>query len=237
MREEFGIRNSEYSFGEASYGIVNVRWFAGVLLTLTIACDSQQASNRGVTETQQQSTTNVITTLEEPQAIAVTQLEQPHQSGASVTQLEVVRSTQTTQTVIQKALTDLKAQETSAGIRINLPENILFDFDKSNIRPSAKPTLQKLSLLLKNYAEAPVTINGYTDSKGSDAYNQVLSQKRAEAVKNYLAQNFDIDGSRMTPKGWGEKQPIAPNTKSNGADNPEGRQKNRRVEVIISRKS
>ncbi|PSB56440.1 hypothetical protein C7B79_32155, partial [Chroococcidiopsis cubana CCALA 043] len=173
MREEFGIRNSEYSFKEASYGIVNVRWFAGLLLTLTIACDSQQASNRGVTETQQQSTTNVITTLEEPQAIAVTQLEQPHQSGASVTQLEVVRSTQTTQTVIQKALTDLKAQETSAGIRINLPENILFDFDKSNIRPSAKPTLQKLSLLLKNYAKAPVTINGYTDSKGSDAYNPV----------------------------------------------------------------
>ncbi|URD52932.1 OmpA family protein [Chroococcidiopsis sp. CCNUC1] len=233
MREEFGIRNSEYSFGKASYGIVNVRWFAGLLLTLTIACDSQQASNRGVTETQQQSTTNVITTLEEPQAIAVTQLEQPHQSGASVTQLEVVRSTQTTQTVIQKALTDLKAQETSAGIRINLPENILFDFDKSNIRPSAKPTLQKLSLLLKNYAKAPVTINGYTDSKGSDAYNQVLSQKRAEAVKNYLAQNFSINNSQMTAKGWGEKQPIAPNAKSNGADNPEGRQKNRRVEVII----
>ncbi|WP_317107535.1 OmpA family protein [Chroococcidiopsis sp. SAG 2025] len=215
---------------------MNVKSIACLLLMLTVACDTQQVSHSDATKTQQPSTT-AITTLEEPQAIAVTQLESPRQSGASVTQLEVVQSTQATQTAVQKALTDLKAQETSTGIRINLPENVLFDFDKSNIRPSAKPTLQKLSLLLKNYAKAPVTVNGYTDSKGSDAYNQVISQKRAEAVKNYLAQNFNINNSRMTAKGWGEKQPIAPNTKSNGADNPEGRQKNRRVEVIISRKS
>lgn len=225
MRENFRSQKSKV-------GIVNARWIASLLLILTVACDSQLANHSSGTKSQQ-SSVPAITTLEEPQAIAVTQLENPHQSGASVTQLEVVESTQTTQTVVQKAFTDLKAQKTSAGIRINLPENILFDFDKSNIRPSAKSTLQKLSLLLKNYAEAPVTINGYTDSKGSDAYNQVLSQKRAEAVKNYLTQNFGINGSRLTSKGWGEKQPIAPNTKSNGADNPEGRQKNRRVEVII----
>jgi outer membrane protein OmpA-like peptidoglycan-associated protein len=212
--------------------IINNGLVVWLLLMLMVACRSQQVSHPGATETQQLSTP-AITTLEEPQAIALTQLEIPQRSGASVTQLQTTESTQTTQTLVQKALTDLKAQETSAGIRINLPENILFDFDKSDIRPGAKPTLQKLSVLLKNYAKAPVTINGHTDSKGSDAYNQVLSQKRAEAVKNYLVQNFSISGSQMTPKGWGESQPIAPNSKSNGADNPEGRQKNRRVEVII----
>jgi len=167
-----------------------------------------------------QSATPTVTKLEPPQAIATTTL-------------EVTSPTKTTTVTVQQALSDLQAQKTNEGIRITLPEDILFDFDKYNIRPSAKSALQKLSVVLKNYQNAPVQINGHTDSKGDDAYNQTLSENRAKSVKDYLTQNFGIDGSRLEPKGFGEIQPVAPNTNPNGSDNPTGRQKNRRVEVII----
>jgi outer membrane protein OmpA-like peptidoglycan-associated protein len=69
--------------------------------------------------------------------------------------------------------------------------------------------------------------------KCNDDYNQDLSERRANAVKTYLVQNFQVNGDRLASKGFGKTQPIASNTKSDGSDDPEGRQKNRRVEVII----
>ena len=133
---------------------------------------------------------------------------------------------------ISKTLSDLDAKQTDEGLVINLPENILFDFDKSEIKNQAEPTLRKINELLKYYKDSPMQINGHTDSKGSDSYNQQLSEKRANAVKEYLAKNFEADANRLKTKGFGESKPIAEN-EANGADNPEGREKNRRVEVII----
>lgn len=135
---------------------------------------------------------------------------------------------------VSRTLSELNATETDEGIVINLPENILFDFDKAIIKSEAEPTLKKINDLLNYYKDSPVKINGHTDSKGSDSYNQELSEKRAAAVKEYLAKNFDADANRLKTKGFGESKPIAEN-EINGKDNPDGREKNRRVEVIIEK--
>lgn len=140
-------------------------------------------------------------------------------------------------TVVQEILSDLStqnidAQQTSEGLVVNLPENILFDFDKSDLRPSAAPALSKISQLIAQYNSAPVEIRGHTDSVGSNAYNQALSERRANAVRDYLI-NAGVGNNRLTAQGLGETNPVADNTNPNGSDNPEGRQQNRRVEVVI----
>ena len=140
------------------------------------------------------------------------------------------------QAQVQQIISDLDARQTNEGLQINLPENILFDFDRYDLRADAQPTLEKVSKLINYYKNAPVNIGGHTDSKGSDSYNQQLSEQRANAVKDALVSQFDIDSSRLKARGFGENQPIAANTKSDGSDNPVGRQKNRRVEVVVKNK-
>lgn len=195
-----------------------MKWLALVLGLSVTACRTPEPP----ATTTIAASTPAVTRLETPIPIQPTRLE----SGSST-------PTSTTTISVQQAITDLQAQRTSEGLKVNLPESILFDFDKAEIRSGAKPTLQKLSVLLKTYKNSPTEIRGYTDGKGSDDYNQDLSERRAQAVKTYLVQNFQVNGDRLTPKGLGKTQPIAPNTKADGSDNPEGRQKNRRVEVII----
>jgi photosystem I P700 chlorophyll a apoprotein A2 len=78
-----------------------------------------------------------------------------------------------------------------------------------------------------------VLIEGHTDSKGKDSYNQKLSERRANSVKNWLVENAGADGDRIKIKGWGEAKPAVPNEKSDGSDDPDGRQQNRRVEITI----
>jgi len=122
-------------------------------------------------------------------------------------------------------------------IRIDLPADILFDFDKFNIRPDAAAALNKLLIIIQAQSpNASIRIAGHTDAIGSDAYNQTLSRNRANAVKNWLS-GKGIAATRMTTQGFGESRPIAANTKPNGSDNPEGRQQNRRVQVIINTRS
>ena len=140
------------------------------------------------------------------------------------------------QAQIQQIISDLDAQQTSEGLQINLPESILFDFDKYDLRADAQPTLEKVSKLISYYNNAPVDIAGHTDSKGSDTYNQQLSEQRANVVEDALVSQFGINSDRLDARGFGESQPIAANTKSDGSDDPAGRQKNRRVEVIVKNK-
>jgi outer membrane protein OmpA-like peptidoglycan-associated protein len=78
-------------------------------------------------------------------------------------------------------------------------------------------------------------IEGYTDSKGSDSYNLRLSDKRAASVKDWLVKKGGVGNKKMTTKGWGEANPVAPNENPDGSDNPEGRQKNRRVEITVKK--
>ncbi len=78
-------------------------------------------------------------------------------------------------------------------------------------------------------------IDGYTDAKGSDAYNQGLSERRAEAVRRWFVANEGLQEVKFAAKGFGAKNPVAPNTKPDGSDDPNGRQKNRRVEITIQK--
>ena len=118
------------------------------------------------------------------------------------------------------------------GSKITL-NNIFFDFDKATLRTLSNVELNNLVLLLKSNPNMKVEISGHTDSKGDDAYNQKLSEERAQAVVNNLISNGIIAG-RMTAKGYGKTMPAANNKKANGKDDPEGRQLNRRVELKIT---
>src|SRR5438034_4969110 len=131
---------------------------------------------------------------------------------------------------LQQAMRDLGAQETNLEITVDLPADVLFDFDKSDIRPDAAAALAKLAVIIRAQPKGRTRIEGHTDSKGDDAYNQKLSERRAESVKNWLTTKESLDGSRMTTKGWGEAKPVAPN------DTDANRQKNRRVQAIIEKK-
>ena len=112
-------------------------------------------------------------------------------------------------------------------------KGVNFDFDKATLRPDAVAILAEATEILKRYPDLRVEVAGHTDSKGTDAYNQKLSERRAQAVYDYLTSN-GIDASRLVgPVGYGESRPIAPNTNADGSDNPEGRAKNRRTELNV----
>ena len=87
--------------------------------------------------------------------------------------------------------------------------------------------------MLKSNPGASVTIEGHTDAKGADAYNQTLSEQRAASVKQWLVANAQVDGAKIATRGWGKTKTITYNAKPDGSDDPEGRAKNRRVQVIV----
>lgn len=109
-------------------------------------------------------------------------------------------------------------------------KGIHFDFDKSNIREESLPILQKDVASLKSRGNESIKVIGYTDSIGSDAYNQKLSERRAEAVRQYFISQ-GVDASLISAEGRGEANPVAPNVDADGKDNPDGRGQNRRIEV------
>jgi outer membrane protein OmpA-like peptidoglycan-associated protein len=131
-------------------------------------------------------------------------------------------------TSLDDRLTRLQAEVTGTEITIRLPGSVLFDFDSATIRPDAERTLYEVSEVVKGYKARPVRVEGHTDSIASDEYNQKLSERRAEAVRAWLAAHGAEKG-RLTTRGHGETKPVADNT------SVAGRQKNRRVEVIIAK--
>jgi outer membrane protein OmpA-like peptidoglycan-associated protein len=118
---------------------------------------------------------------------------------------------------------------------VSLPGDVLFDFDKATIRADARPTLDKLADLIKQSGSGDVAIEGHTDTKGNDGYNQKLSEARATAVRDYLIGVRMVDGTKLKVKGLGELRPVAPNMTPEGKDDEAGRAKNRRVEVILAK--
>jgi outer membrane protein OmpA-like peptidoglycan-associated protein len=118
--------------------------------------------------------------------------------------------------------------------RVTVRNDVLFDFDKAELRPEAAEALGRVAEIIRNRAPRAVRIVGHTDAVGSDEYNQGLSERRARSVQQWLEAN----GGGLPPmraEGRGESQPVAENTGSDGRDNPEGRQRNRRVEVLLER--
>ena len=142
-------------------------------------------------------------------------------------------STASNSSVQEELVEDLNATVNESEIIVPLSTDVLFDFDRADIREDAISTLKKLAQAISKLKLKMIQIAGHTDSKGSDEYNLQLSQQRAEAVASWLSSNTDIPRENLIAKGYGEAQPVADNQKPNGEDNPEGRAKNRRVEVII----
>jgi OOP family OmpA-OmpF porin len=114
-------------------------------------------------------------------------------------------------------------------------KGVNFDYDDATLRPEAMAALDEAVLLLGKYPQLRVEVASHTDSVGTREYNQRLSQRRAQAVYDYLAAH-GVDRSRLLgPNGYGESRPIAPNTLEDGSDNPEGRAKNRRTELNVQK--
>ncbi len=130
---------------------------------------------------------------------------------------------------------NLDARETDRGVVVNLPD-VLFEFGKANLTGDARAKIRNISDVLNNQAQdRQVSVEGHTDSIGSEATNQRLSERRAAGVAAAL-ENTGVAPERITAKGFGKRYPVAPNSHPDGDDNPSGRAKNRRVEVIIENK-
>jgi outer membrane protein OmpA-like peptidoglycan-associated protein len=129
----------------------------------------------------------------------------------------------------------LQVRETATETRIELPADILFDFDKADIRPAAEAALRQAAEVIRKGARGTVRVEGHTDAKGSPAYNKKLSERRAASVQKWLTEREGLR-ARFAIAGFGAERPVAPNAKPNGADDPEGRQKNRRVEIVFGRR-
>jgi len=127
---------------------------------------------------------------------------------------------------LQQELAALQAKQTDRGLVLTLGD-VLFETGKADLRPGALKNLYPLVTFLQKYPERRVVIEGHTDSVGSDAYNLDLSQHRADAVRDFLLQN-GVNAAQMSTRGYGKASPVASN------DTAEGRQQNRRVELIIS---
>lgn len=128
---------------------------------------------------------------------------------------------------IAKTVPDAKVERVGEGIVVEFSSNILFGFDESNLSQDAKTNLDKLVVVLEKYPDTNIEVQGHTDSKGSEAYNQTLSEQRAGTVSRYL-RGEGVASKRLTIKGFGESVPKYEN------DTAEGRAQNRRVEFLIA---
>jgi outer membrane protein OmpA-like peptidoglycan-associated protein len=122
--------------------------------------------------------------------------------------------------------TGVSVSRDGENIILNMPSNITFEVDRSDVKPNFADVLSSVALVLKEYKSTMIEVAGHTDSTGSDSYNQMLSQQRAQAVSNVLIAN-GVQPVRIDTVGYGESRPIASNSTAGG------RQQNRRVELTL----
>jgi outer membrane protein OmpA-like peptidoglycan-associated protein len=134
---------------------------------------------------------------------------------------------------LEGTLQDLGAKVVGQEIVIELSADVLFDFDKSDLKPTALGALAKVAEVLEGMPNSPASVDGHTDGKGIADYNQKLSERRANSVRDWLVKQGGIPASRLAARGFGMARPVAPNARPNGSAEPEGRQKNRRVEIRV----
>lgn len=127
---------------------------------------------------------------------------------------------------LDQELENAEVERVGEGIKITFDSGILFDFDSYALRPASRENIRELSDVLKKYEDTKILFAGHTDSKGSEEYNQQLSEDRAKAVASFTAEQ-GVASDRMIITGYGESDPVADNSTE------AGRQKNRRVEIAI----
>jgi len=126
---------------------------------------------------------------------------------------------------MKEEISEMQARETERGLLMTLGD-VVFDVGESTLRPGAMEKLVALARFLRDHPDRQLLVEGYTDNTGSDSFNLTLSQKRAESVTGFLAES-GVAPDRMIATGYGKAYPQASNA------TPEGRQQNRRVEVVI----
>ncbi|GAB2877030.1 OmpA family protein [Pseudoduganella ginsengisoli] len=146
--------------------------------------------------------------------------------AAAESQAAATRDAQAQADALAAQLADLKAKQTDRGIVMTMGD-VLFNVDQSNLTAGGMQVLQKLADVMRQHPDRTVMVEGFTDSTGTAEHNLVLSQRRAESVRNALM-NMGIEGTRISTRGYGEEYPVASN--ANSAD----RQLNRRVEIVLS---
>lgn len=167
---------------------------------------------------------------ERAQMIAKQQTAQAKQS-----MLEAEASRDVADAAIQEAtrladeLAELEAEETARGLVLTLSDDVLFETDSADLKDGAQRAMGRLADFLNDYPEHRLLIEGHTDSRGADEYNERLADSRADAVAETLVQR-GIASDRLRPVGLGESYPVASN------DTTAGRQQNRRVEIVVSAK-
>ncbi len=134
---------------------------------------------------------------------------------------------------ISETLEEFDATAVDGGFRLTLPDSILFDFGSAQLRPDSSQALTLIAEVLDFYADAEIIVVGHTDSVGSPASNQALSEQRAQSVVDVLISDHGIAPDRLLAEGRGADEPVAPNVNPDGSDNPDGRQLNRRVEIVV----
>ncbi|HEU4961340.1 MAG TPA: OmpA family protein [Sphingomonas sp.] len=122
--------------------------------------------------------------------------------------------------------TDVRVTRQGDNLVLNMPSNVTFAYDSATVQPQFQATLDQVAQVLSQYNETYIDVYGHTDSTGSEAYNQQLSERRADSVAAYL-ESRGVQSARIGTRGFGETQPIAPN------DTDAGRAANRRVEIRI----
>ncbi|MDO6444072.1 MULTISPECIES: OmpA family protein [unclassified Marinobacter] len=128
--------------------------------------------------------------------------------------------------MLRQRMEELQAERTDRGMVLTLGD-VLFDLNKADLKSSGERTIGRLAQFMREYEDRRVSVEGYTDSTGEESYNQQLSERRAEAVRDELISQ-GIERRRIETRGYGEQYPVA------GNDTSSGRQQNRRVEIVIS---
>jgi outer membrane protein OmpA-like peptidoglycan-associated protein len=146
-------------------------------------------------------------------------------------ELELARK----QSELEKARQELQAQQSGRSLSMNLSGDVLFDYDKATLKPAAQEALNKVAVVLSQFPESRVTVEGYTDAKGTKSVNMQLSQERALAVKDWLVKSGSVPAVNISARGFGEQNPVAPNTRPDGSDDRIGRAANRRVSIIVEK--
>jgi outer membrane protein OmpA-like peptidoglycan-associated protein len=144
------------------------------------------------------------------------------------------KAEQNRQLVIEFKNLDLEVKETPRGVAIYFPEVLLFDFDSARMTFGARAKMRQIAAVVNvpQYRSRKIAVEGHTDAVGSAAYNLDLSHRRAESVARELVFS-GVQKKRTTVREFGETRPLVPNKHPDGTDNPEGRMRNRRVELYI----
>jgi outer membrane protein OmpA-like peptidoglycan-associated protein len=147
------------------------------------------------------------------------------EKGTAERQAVLIEAREAEARSLERQLAELQAKKTDRGLVVTLGD-VLFDTGKATLKPGAYSTVDRLAQALKDNPDRKVMIEGYTDSVGSEDYNQVLSERRAQAVQAALFER-GVPAEQVSTSGKGEGSPVASN------DNAAGRQQNRRVELIF----